>query len=76
MAGKMKAAVDAAAAAKAAADKAVADAVVTPEQQKQLTDAEGAAKAASDKLAAIKGQLERMISAVGRSWQTADASGK
>jgi WD40 repeat protein len=73
MAGKMKATADAAVAAKTVADKAVADAVVTPEQQKSLTDAEVAAKAAADKRASIKGQLERMISAVGRTWQTADA---
>ena len=73
---KLKAAMEAAVVAKANADKAVAEAVVTPEQQKQLADAEAAAKSATDKLNSIKGQLERMIAAVGRTWQTADASGK
>lgn len=76
IAAKLKTATDAAVAAKANADKALAEAVVTPDQQKQLADAEAAAKTATDKLNSIKGQLERMISAVGRTWQTADASGK
>jgi WD40 repeat protein len=76
LAAKLKVQTDAAAVAKAAAEKSAAEAVLTPEQQKQLADADAAAKGAIARLAMIKQQLERMISAVGRNWQTADASGK
>ena len=76
LAAKLKVATDAAAVAKANADKAVAEAIVTPEQQKQLADAEAAAKGAADKAAAIKAQVERLKAAIGRTLQTADASGK
>ena len=68
---KLKAAVDAAAVAKAASEKATAEAIVTPEQQKQLADAEAAAKVATDKLALVKGQLERLNAGKGRSFAAA-----
>lgn len=71
---KLKAATDAVAVAKANADKAVNEAVVTPEQQKQLADADAATKVAAEKAGALKGQVERLNAAKGRQFQTADAS--
>jgi hypothetical protein len=73
---KLKAATEGAVVAKANADKAVVEAIVTPEQQKQLTDAEAGAKVATDKSAAVKAQLERLNAAKGRTFQTADSSSK
>ena len=73
---KLKVATEGAVIAKANADKAVTEAIVTPEQQKQLADAEAGAKLATDKLAAVKAQLERLNAAKGRTFQTADASSK
>lgn len=72
-AAKLKAAQDLAAAKKLDADKAVAAAVVTPEQQKQLTDAETAAKTAADVAAAAKARVERLQAAVQQQPQTASA---
>lgn len=69
---KLKAAVDAATVAKAASEKATVEAIVTPEQQKQLADAEAAAKSASEKLILIKGQVERLSAGIGRSQQAAE----
>lgn len=71
---KLKAATDAVAVTKANADKAVNEAIVTPEQQKQLADADAAAKAAAEKAGILKGQIERLNAAKGRQFQTADAS--
>ncbi len=73
---KLKVVTDAAIVAKANADKAVAAAVVSPEMQKQVTDAEAAAKAATEKAAAIKGQLDRLNGAKGRTLQVAEAPAK
>lgn len=75
-AAKLKVAMDTAVAAKANADKAVAAAVVTPEQQKQVTDADAGMKAAAEKAAGIKVQLDRLNAAKGRSFLTADATAK
>ena len=74
IAAKLKAWTDVAAVAKANADKAAAEANVTPEQQKQLADAELAAKASMDKVVALKGQIERLNAAKGRSFQTANVT--
>ena len=74
IASKLKAWTDVAAVAKANADKAAAEANVTPEQQKQLAEAELAAKTSMDKVAALKGQIERLNAAKGRSFQTANVT--
>ena len=74
VAAKLKAWTDVMAVAKANADKAVAEAVVTPEQQKQLADAESAAKSSMEKVAALKGQIDRLNAAKGRSFQTANVT--
>ena len=71
---KLKAVTDIAVAAKAAFDKAVAEAVVTPEQQKQLADAEAAAKANHDKAVALKAMFDRLNAGKGRTLQTLEAS--
>jgi WD40 repeat protein len=73
---KLKAVADAAVVAKANAEKAVAAAVVTPELQKQLADTETAAKAATEKAAIVKGQLERLNAAKGRTLQVAEGPAK
>ena len=63
---KLKASIEAAAVAKATAEKATADAIVTPEQQKQLGDMDVAAKASGEKAVSMKAQLERLNAAKGR----------
>ncbi|HEY4262976.1 MAG TPA: c-type cytochrome domain-containing protein [Schlesneria sp.] len=73
---KLKAVADAAVVAKANAEKAVAAAVVTPELQKQLTDTEAAAKDATEKAALVKGQLDRLNAAKGRTLQVAESPAK
>ncbi len=65
-AAKLKVATETAAVAKVNAEKAVAEAVVTPEQQKQVADSDLAAKAATDKMAILKAVTERLKAAVGR----------
>jgi len=74
IAAKLKAWTDVAVVAKANADKAVAEATPTPEQQKQLADAELAAKTSMEKLVALRGQVERLNAAKGRSFQTANVT--
>ncbi len=73
---KLKAVADAAVVAKANAEKTVTAAVVTPELQKQLADTETAAKAAAEKAAIVKGQLERLNAAKGRTLQVAEGPAK
>ena len=74
IAAKLKAWTDVAVVAKANADKVVAEATPTPEQQKQLADAELAAKTSMEKLAVLRGQVERLNAAKGRSFQTANVT--
>ncbi|WP_010583444.1 c-type cytochrome domain-containing protein [Schlesneria paludicola] len=71
---KLKLATDAVTASKAAADKAAAEAVVTPEQQKQLTDTDTAVKTHTATAAALKAMLERLNAAKGRALQSLEAS--
>ena len=71
---KFNVALAAAQAAKANSDKANAEAVITPEIQAQLTAAEAAAKANAEKLAMLKGRLDRLNAAKGRTFQTLEAS--
>ncbi len=73
---RFKVAMDSAVTAKATADKAVAEAVVTPEQQKQLADADAAAKKNAEKAASLKATLERLNAAKGRTLQTLEVSVK
>lgn len=73
---QLKATSDAAAVAKTEAEKAVAAAVVTPEQQQQLTNLDGAAKTCDQKLATAKSVLERLNAAKGRTIQTTEAAAK
>ncbi len=72
----LQAASEAVIVAKANAEKAAAEALMTPEQQKLLADCEAVAKTTADSVAAIKAQLERLNSAKGRVWQTADTFSK
>ena len=71
---KLKAAMDLAIATKAAADKAAAEAVVTPEQQKQLAEMDAAAKSNLEKAATLKARVERLNAAKGRTLQGMEAS--
>jgi len=66
MASKLKQVMETAAATKVAAEKAAAEAIVTPEQKKQLDDTTAAENANMAKVAQLKALIEKLNAAKNR----------